>query len=142
MLLTLDGTRRWNRRVSFVVHLRGVIRSESRFWRTRKGVDPAVPISEFPGDAGTWDALLLGIEDPAPTPERAFEGAALIARIRDSLSNDALATAIFSGLTEGRTTAELTARLGVSRRVIETVKQRVQELRRGWHVPVRQGSHL
>jgi DNA-directed RNA polymerase specialized sigma24 family protein len=123
---TLDGTRRWNKKNSFVEHLKGVMSSRASTWTRRVDADPATLASDLLAK-GVPDRDLLA-EQPSrqPSPENEIAAKDLLAHVESLLANDDEASLVFAGLREGRSLPEIAKILELDIRAAETIATRIR----------------
>lgn len=124
---TLDPEkRRWNKEVSFVRHLIGVMRSISSHWREQFDADEACLESELVRTSEQGELLnpldLIGSE--APGAERIFEAKRQLEEIEKAVAGDRIVRDILGGMRAEMSPSEIREVLGLTPTEYETAMKR------------------
>lgn len=102
----LDGTRRWPRRLSFMLFLRETMRSEASEYVRRHVARPVVNASDLMGEGDEPSPVELAASE-APDPERCAIARDEVARIAALFADDPPALAVITGLALGLSPEEV-----------------------------------
>jgi hypothetical protein len=115
--------RRWNiEKVSFVQHLKGVMRSISSHWLEKFDSDePILEAEAIRSDGSGYEINpLLEAESPIPDPERTLAAKEELLQIEMLLIDRPLASLIVDGMKEGHSGAEIKQILEITQTQYET----------------------
>jgi hypothetical protein len=100
--LTYAGDRSWNKDVTLLVHLFGIIRSVSSHWAEQFAGELKRGRDRISQDHDTrTDSDFRAVADGRPDAERALIGRDLLARVREAFADDPVASNIIAGWDEG-----------------------------------------
>ena len=122
----LDGSRRWPRKVSLVVFLRGTMRSIADSYLNRLDKRKEVPESAVPADGETGDGVIDAAPDVSMEPEARSLASETLARIEALFSGDEEAMTLIYGLAEGKSPAEIQTEACMDARRYATTRRRIR----------------
>jgi hypothetical protein len=125
---TLSGQRSWNKSVSFVQYLIGVIRSISSHWKEQFDPDSALLESEavYASPEGKEKNLFLDAPSTAPDAERLIMARQEIKQIEILFSDDHQALEVITGWRLEMSGPEIQKELGISQKEHETIARRIR----------------
>lgn len=128
---TLSGKRNWyRRRVDFVGHLIGAMRSIASAWAEK--FDDHTPYLESElattNEQGEPVTPVSSVSDPAPPVERVLDAQFELAAIQALFKNDSNVILVMEGLREGMTAPEIQSHLGMSEKDYNAALKRMRRL--------------
>lgn len=126
LYLTLEGRRNWPLHVEFTLYLAMTMRSVSDAERKRHATRLTLRVSfeEMEETAPHRIGSARSAEEEASAAEQSRISRAVLAQASRSLSHDAQAQAVFAGLLEGRSPADLRAELDMTVKQFDAARHR------------------
>lgn len=124
--LMLEGRRNWPLRVDFPLFLSMTMRSIANAERRRQETRLTVRVSfEEAAEAAPWQmGATRSAEDEADAAEQGRICSAVLNRARETLADDARASAVFMGLLDGQSPAALRDSLSMSKKEFDAARHR------------------
>jgi CheY-like chemotaxis protein len=127
-LRTLIGTRRWNRKVDFVQHLRGAMESISTCWKQKSGDKTTYLMSELLKftPKGQESSPLGNAASHEPAADRSLIAKEEVARIFRMFTDDMDATQVLQGWYDDLKPNEIRQKYGLDEKRFAAAKKRIR----------------